>query len=154
MGALNEQAALSCSRDKDVAHSLPDGRGRKEGRGVCAERTCSCGSGRKAAGREGSPGPWGEQLNLSWPHSLAPVLLPCSSLSLLLASSAVPHLFEGHYGLCEKLNCSPVLDSPSFPASSAPPSVLPSCSSCSSVSAPKPLCILVLGGEGEARLEL
>lgn len=32
MGALNEHAALPCSRDKDVAHSLPDGRGRKEGR--------------------------------------------------------------------------------------------------------------------------
>lgn len=37
VGALNEQAALPCSRDKDVAHSLPDGRGRKEGRGGCRE---------------------------------------------------------------------------------------------------------------------
>lgn len=55
MGALNEHAALPCSREKDVAHSLPDGRGRKEGRkgGGGTERTCSCGSGMKTAEKGG-----------------------------------------------------------------------------------------------------
>lgn len=76
MGALNEQAALPCSRDKDVAHSLPDGK-RKEGRGGGTERTCSCGSGRKSAGKGGELWAWGEQLNLSWPHTLALVPPPC-----------------------------------------------------------------------------
>lgn len=52
-GALNEQAALPCSRDKDVAHSLPDGRGR---RGGCREnmflwlRKEGCWKGRGALG--------------------------------------------------------------------------------------------------------
>lgn len=95
MGALNEQAALSCSRDKDVAHSLPDGRGRKEGRqgGVCREnmflwlRKEDCWKGRGALGPR-------ESNSISWPHSLSPVLLPCSSLSLLLASSVVPHFLR------------------------------------------------------------
>lgn len=66
-GALNEQAALPCSRDKDVAHSLPDGRGRKEG-GVQREHVLVAQEGRLLE-REGSSGPWGEHLNLSWPHT-------------------------------------------------------------------------------------
>lgn len=58
MGALNEQAALPCSRDKDVAHSLPDGRGRKEGRG-CVQREHVPGAWEgRLLEREGSSGPW------------------------------------------------------------------------------------------------
>lgn len=30
-GGSERTGCLACSRDKDVAHSLPDGRGRKEG---------------------------------------------------------------------------------------------------------------------------
>lgn len=51
-GGSERTGCLACSRDKDVAHSLPDGRGRKEG-GEEAGRTCSRGSGRKAAGKGG-----------------------------------------------------------------------------------------------------
>lgn len=51
-GGSELTGCLACSRDKDVAHSLPDGRGRKEG-GAEAGRTCSRGSGRKAAGKGG-----------------------------------------------------------------------------------------------------
>lgn len=32
-GGSERTGCLACSRDKDVAHSLPDGRGRKEGGG-------------------------------------------------------------------------------------------------------------------------
>lgn len=54
-GGSERTGCLDCSRDKDVAHSLPDGRGRKErgGGGREAGRTCSRGSGRKAAGKGG-----------------------------------------------------------------------------------------------------
>lgn len=73
----------------------PARRKRKEGRqgGVCREnmflwlRKEDCWKGRGALGP-------GESNSISWPHSLSPVLLPCSSLSLLLASSVVPHFLR------------------------------------------------------------
>lgn len=112
-GALNEQAALPCSRDKDVAHSLPDGRGRRGG----AERTCSCGSGRKAAGKGGELWALGRApQSLEAPHPPAPAPPPCPSLSLLLAKwseagfppSRAATEAKCDY-LCAKLDRSPVL---------------------------------------------
>lgn len=90
-GGPERTGCLACSRDKDVAHGLPDGRGRKEGRGgVGAERTCSRGSGRKAAGKGGEEDsePWGESTSDSQGSSPAPPPL-YPSLPLLVASSVV-----------------------------------------------------------------
>lgn len=63
MGALNEQAALPCSRDKDVAHSLPDGRGRKEG-GVALREHVPVAREGSLLEREGGSGP-GESNSIS-----------------------------------------------------------------------------------------
>lgn len=64
-GALSEQAALPCSRDKDVAHSLPDGRGRKEGRGCVCRENMFLGLGKEGCWKgRGAPGP-GESNSIS-----------------------------------------------------------------------------------------
>lgn len=76
-GGSERTGCLACSRDKDVAHSLPDGRGRKEGGGGGREnmfpwlRKEGCRQGRGTQ-------PWGKHLKLSWFHrpSSSPAPMP------------------------------------------------------------------------------
>lgn len=74
-GPERTTGCLACSRDKDVAHSLPDGRGRKGGGARQREHVPVAQEGRLLE-REGSSGLWGEHFSLSWPQALAPVPLP------------------------------------------------------------------------------
>lgn len=60
--------------------------GRKEG-GVAQREHVPVAREGRLLEREGSSGPWGEQLSLSWRHTWAPGPPPCPSLSLFLASS-------------------------------------------------------------------